>query len=223
MGPELPSVKAYTAELESLAASELNARVIEEARKGTLELEEAGERADQIAFFNEPVAAADYSVWCTLDAWTIDEAAALLLQKEPEVVSWKTLQSLKNSPFAARHERLRNQMLRAKKDGKFKDQDRPEAFIKWAVQAGLDVPAELIAQSAAPATTDAMSTKARDLMLKLILCMAMKKYGYDPEDRKSTATKMIADDLSEYGLKLDDDTVRKYLKEARALFRSKPK
>ncbi len=218
LGPELPSVKAYTAELKSLAAPELDARVIEEVRKEAIEIAEAGQRADQMAFFNNPGAAANFRVWCGLNSWTVDEATALLLQKAPEVVSWPLVHQIKNSPFATQYERLRQQMLRAQADGKFKDRDRPEAFIKWALEAGLDVPAELDAQSAAMSTTDAMSTKARASMLKLILGMAMKKYGYNPESNKSPATKAITDDLSDYELKLDEDTVRKYLKEAQGFF-----
>jgi hypothetical protein len=225
LGPELPSVKAYTAEVESLPAAELDALVIEETRKETLEQEEAGQRADQIAFFSEPAAVANFRVWSRLDTWTIDEANALLLAKAPEAVSWRLLGQLKTSPFAMRFGRLRDQMLRAKADGKFKDRDHPTVFIEWAIQVGVDVPTELVAvaKSDAMSPPDAMSSKARASMLKLILGMAIKKYGYDPKQKKNTATKAITDDLAENGIILDEDTVRKYLSEAGDLSRSKPK
>jgi hypothetical protein len=221
LGPELPSVKAYTAQLESLSAPELDARVIEEARKEAIEIEEAGQRADQIAFFNEPGAVANFQVWCKLASWSIDEATALFLKKSPEVVSWRSLQHFESSPFVMRYTRLRTQMFRANQDGKFKDRDRPELFIKWGIEVGIDVPEELAITPPIPA--EVIPTKVRDSMLRLILGMAMKKYKFDPNKKMNSATKEIADDLAEYGLGLDEDTVRKYLKEARDLSSQNPK
>lgn len=222
LGPELPLLRAYTVELESLLAAELDARLNEEVRKEAIEIEEAGQRADQIAFFSEPAALANFQVWRTLNAWTIDEATALFLQKSPEVVSWPLLRNIKNSPFAMRYKRLLTQMLRAKEDGKFKDRDHPDTFIKWGNEVGIDVPAELVAITP-PVSAEALPTKVRDSMLRMILGMAMKKYEYDPSSKKNTATKKIADDLAEYGLDLNEDTVRKYLNEARDLSSQKPK
>lgn len=60
--------------------------------------------------------------------------------------------------------------------------------------------------------------RERESLLKLILGMAIKGYGYDPKATKSTGVSEIASDLQLIGLKLNDDTVRKYLNEAKALF-----
>jgi len=158
--------------------------------------------------------------------WSVDEATALLLHKAPEVVSWPLLHGIKNSPFATQYGRLRQQMLRAKADGKFKDRDDPKAFIEWAIEVGFDAPAELVAvaQPASRSTSvEELSPKVRASMLKLILGMAMKNYRYDPTQKKNTATKAITDDLAEKGIILDEDTVRKYLGEAGQLRTSKPK
>ncbi|MEO6561662.1 MAG: hypothetical protein ABIN99_01260 [Nitrosospira sp.] len=55
----------------------------------------------------------------------------------------------------------------------------------------------------------------RDSLLKLVIGMAIKGYGYDPSStKKSTTVSEIERDLAELGIELTDDTIRKYLKEA---------
>lgn len=60
--------------------------------------------------------------------------------------------------------------------------------------------------------------RERESLLKLILGMAIDGYGYDPKATKSTQIKAIADHLLTRGLRIDEDTVRKYLNEAKAFF-----
>jgi hypothetical protein len=60
--------------------------------------------------------------------------------------------------------------------------------------------------------------RERDSLLKLILGMAIKGYSYDPKATKSAQISEIASDLQIAGLSLDEDTVRKYLNKAKALF-----
>lgn len=60
--------------------------------------------------------------------------------------------------------------------------------------------------------------RERESLLKLILGMAIHGYGYDPKATKSTQISAIASDLQILGLALDEDTVRKYLNEAKGLF-----
>jgi hypothetical protein len=55
----------------------------------------------------------------------------------------------------------------------------------------------------------------RQNMLKAIHVMAVKGYGYKPDDKRSTAVTDIVTDLSLEGLPVSDDTIRRYLKEAR--------
>lgn len=62
-----------------------------------------------------------------------------------------------------------------------------------------------------------MHAKERESLLKLIIGMAIKGYGHDPKAARSTTAKEIANDLALAGISLDEDTVRKYLAEAREL------
>ena len=59
-----------------------------------------------------------------------------------------------------------------------------------------------------------LSTRERESLLKLVIGMAVDGYGYDPAAARSPIPKEIADQLAARGLPLDQDTVRKYLKEA---------
>ena len=59
-----------------------------------------------------------------------------------------------------------------------------------------------------------LNPKERESLLKLVIGMAIKGYSYDPNMSRSPTAKKIADDLSEIGLSIDEDTVRKWLKEA---------
>jgi hypothetical protein len=60
-------------------------------------------------------------------------------------------------------------------------------------------------------------TRERDSLLKLLIGMAVGGYRYDPKSNRSSTAKEIASDLALVGLQIDEDTVRKYLVEAREL------
>lgn len=67
------------------------------------------------------------------------------------------------------------------------------------------------------ATKPDVSTRERETLLKLVISMAIKGYSYGPEGKKNTATTEIASDSAAIGVPVSDDTVRKYLNEAKAL------
>jgi hypothetical protein len=70
---------------------------------------------------------------------------------------------------------------------------------------------------AASSTSKQLGGKERDSLLKLVIGMAIRGYGYDPKAGRSPTAKDIAGDLALVGLPLDEDTVRKYLFEAKEL------
>jgi septal ring factor EnvC (AmiA/AmiB activator) len=59
-----------------------------------------------------------------------------------------------------------------------------------------------------------LSTRQRETALKLIIGMAVTRYGYDPSVKRSDKISEIVNDLDSAGVSLDDDTVRKWLREA---------
>lgn len=58
-----------------------------------------------------------------------------------------------------------------------------------------------------------LGTRERESLLKLALGMAIKGYSFNPWAGRNAATAEIADDLAALGIPLDQDTVRKWLKE----------
>lgn len=69
--------------------------------------------------------------------------------------------------------------------------------------------------AAASGSAKAQSPVERQNMLKAIYALAVKGYGYDPTGRRSTIVSEIVSDMTLEGLPLSEDTVRRYLKEAR--------
>ena len=47
--------------------------------------------------------------------------------------------------------------------------------------------------------------------------MAIGGYGHDPKAKRSDTASLVETDLQKIGLSLSDDTIRKYLAEARQL------
>lgn len=63
-------------------------------------------------------------------------------------------------------------------------------------------------------TEESFSALERTSLLKMVIAMAIRGYGYVPTDKKSTIPKMIEDEVLALDMEITDDTVRKYLKEA---------
>lgn len=112
------------------------------------EQEEAKRRADReerARFFQKPEAAADFDFWSKAAYWTIDEAVALSLGKQPQAVNWETVKPhLNASPFAVEFERRRMLASRAKDTNQLADGNLPGFFLAWAARNRIDIPPELI-------------------------------------------------------------------------------
>ena len=71
--------------------------------------------------------------------------------------------------------------------------------------------------NAAPTAERGLLGKERESVLRLIIGMAVKGYGYDPTTTRSKMVAEITSDLTMAGVELTDDTVRKWLREAAEL------
>lgn len=63
-------------------------------------------------------------------------------------------------------------------------------------------------------TVKPLHVKERETLQKMIIGMAIKGYGHNPEASKNASIQEITDDLASLGISLDADTVRKWIKEA---------
>lgn len=95
-----------------------------------------------------------------------------------------------------------------------------QRLVDWKVEAE-SLRAELATLKSEISGRDAASkeipTRERDSLLKLVIGMAIGGYGYDPKVGRSSTARDIASDLALRGIPLDEDTVRKYLAEAKEL------
>jgi hypothetical protein len=286
----MEKVEIYERALRALSDDSLTAMVEDERQQDAALLREQEEKLDRHRFFNEPKAAASFVRWAKRPCWTLDEATALILGKNPEIVDWAHIEPLIGvSSFAARFADIRRHLTHARANGQLLDPVSPDFFLTWARDRGVVLPQALEGciddrrsrtfpvpeaagveadgnaggdaktvlaaqlERAAPSdrTGEAISDKiicftreqsrlrvmaermkavdertaeiendltgdASDALVKMVIAMAVGRYGFDPDvDRDSTVTDIVRD-LEKVGLSLSPDTVRKWLCEATA-------
>jgi hypothetical protein len=145
-------VSEYKSELEATPPAELQALVQQEKAKVAQENKRRLIENEKSLFFNQSSADADVDHWSKAAYWTLEEAVALSLGKDPEIVSWGSLVAIgemsdlfKASPFIKRYRRTRDLAFRASQVGELDAPTRPAAFLAWAVSIGLGVSPELTA------------------------------------------------------------------------------
>jgi hypothetical protein len=143
----LKEIEAYHAELKSKSIDELMALYQQERAKEADELRAKTSLEEQQRFFNRPSAKADFVHWSKAAHWTLDEAIALALGKDPKAVTWERVKEfLRISPFVQRYEQVRDLALRAKAWNQLYDPVLPGIFLAWAKRSDIEVPPELLEQ-----------------------------------------------------------------------------
>lgn len=132
-GYPIEDINQYREELEALPVNELLALVertrVEQAEKNRIDREEEEKNRPH----NLPTSGADFAHWARCSYWTLEEAVALSLAKEPRLASWDQLKHLiGESPFASIFAKRRDLILRAKVMGQLWDQTIPRIFVDWA-------------------------------------------------------------------------------------------
>ena len=85
--PELVKVRQRRAELLTLSSDELQ-RLHAELKAEEQRQDAARAAAEEASrFYNQPQAEANFAFWLKVDFWTFDDAIALLLGKNPRVVT----------------------------------------------------------------------------------------------------------------------------------------
>lgn len=93
----------------------------------------------------------------------------------------------------------------------------PDTYLAWPKEHQISVCDELRQRRPTNQTSDSVSTKERDSLLKLVIGMAIGGYRYDPQQTRNAATREIQDDVQTLGLSIDAGTVLKYLKQGAEL------
>lgn len=134
----------YRAQLSSLTPAELDDLYRQYMHAAAEQQRIKAERDEASLFFNLPTAAADFAYWGKAAIWSLDEAVALILGRNPEAVSLAAVSPYKlMSPFAQTFCRLHNLALRAKAVQQLWDPVFPSVFLSWAADNEIAVPTEL--------------------------------------------------------------------------------
>jgi hypothetical protein len=64
-------------------------------------------------------------------------------------------------------------------------------------------------------TNQSAASRERQTLLKLVLGMAIKGYAHNPDAARTSTAAEISGDLEQLGISVSDDTIRKYLTEAK--------
>lgn len=270
-GPEtIAAADTYRKELESLSLDEMNARVAEQKARDRDAERLKVEQAEAARWYNRPGAMADFQHWAKMSTWTVDEAVALSLGRDPRQVTWKNVApNISISSFAAMYSDRYSIASRALMAGQLWGRTSSGIFLAWAARMGISVPPELteavralgvqiadwkslyeeakaLADTLGQHRRDALQrqaelqtevavltarveelkapqapseaplgTRERETMLKIIIGMAIDGYGYQPNAARSPIPGQLSGLLLTHGIEVSDDTIRKYLNEAK--------
>jgi hypothetical protein len=106
-------------------------------------------------YFNRPDTIADYIYWSQCAYWTLDEAVALSLGRDPKLISTNNVipHSSGGSPFAQEYLRRTDLVRRAQEARQLLLRTPPNLFLTWAKLRELEYPKELEEEVAARGNT----------------------------------------------------------------------
>ena len=140
----IEKVDIYERALRALSDESLMAMVEDERQQDAALLREQEEKLDRHRFFNEQKASADFVRWAKRPCWSLDEATALILGKNLEIVDWAHIEPLIGvSSFAARFADIRRHLTHARANGQLSDPVSPAVFLAWARERGVVLPQAL--------------------------------------------------------------------------------
>jgi hypothetical protein len=156
--------------------------------------------------------------WCTYDAWTVDELAALSLGLDPRTVNPNYPEHCVPPELARPHmERLRR-LRRAVSSGKLAKLIPPVDALKWADQQEIDVKPEFRAAiRRRSAKSEADANKRLRSELKLNKALLMEYYNFDENKDKVPLDNTLAQLCRKHGIILDPKTVRRIINDIKGI------
>ncbi|MEI7294029.1 hypothetical protein WCQ02_17955 [Paraburkholderia tropica] len=180
----------------------------------------------------------DYSYWARLDKWTPKEAALLLDGKNPDEHKGAALRAVETPTGYENAVKLLKILERVDWTKRYGQRDwevkgNPLYIVAAMRTLGVEIPGDLLREiklrrereqessegAAARERSSSAATKERHTMLKLILGLAYGGFGMDPESPRNMYAKRMREGLERTGIPLDDETIKKYIDEAKQLRR----
>lgn len=90
----------------------------------------------------------NYEYWCKKDCWSIDEGVALLLGKNPKIVTYNDVRfklpsSDADFKFTRQYDEIRELALRSLMAKRLNEFNTPQYFIEWAREKDISIPNDL--------------------------------------------------------------------------------
>lgn len=186
--------------------------------------------------FSEDNTINNFSSWLDKETWTEKEAAFLLCGYHPNVLWFQFSSKLFEPEQLEKRYSECSKMLcsirEAKLEGNlfYDDEIIVEELIILAFQKRLPIRPELIQAASkkfpklldlrkegSKKSNNKFSEKEKNSLLKMIIGMAVSKYGHDSKKQRNKSTTEIFHDMEKLGIFLDQDTITKWLKEAAAI------
>jgi hypothetical protein len=185
-------------------------------------------------YYQPDCAEADLVYWAKMPTWNSDVAAAILLGLNPEAFhGMGSLSYRLPSGASDKYFSLRKFTQSAALNKQLKGRGTPANWLELALRFDIPVPSLLIqeipkwaekhitapeppappAPPTSPAPASDVAPRERESMLKIIIGIAVEKYRYDPKAPRSAAVKAMEADLERAGVRVIDDTIRRYLRE----------
>lgn len=180
--PQVEKVEAMRRQLLALPADEVARRAADVRRKRAAAAaashakrskadQDRAEAKERARFFNQPAAMADFGFWAKAECWTMDDALALLLGRDPRVVTPEAMQKElapgfvamnfdSPPPRSAFHEEWDSlRLLIERSEFRTASHMRPADVVAWAQRTGAaNVPPGLLAALPAAGPTPTVTT-----------------------------------------------------------------
>jgi hypothetical protein len=184
--------------------------------------------------FCEEASQTTLKFWANLSSWTLTEAASLTINRDPKQLIEPAVGKgfLEGDSNVDRYHYVQEHIKRAVQAGELTDPVQPAIYVAWAKTRDLDFPEALTKLVPAAVKADNQNTphkepkkpadknhtalmRERNMLLKLFFCAAVDGYGYDPKAERSPTAKEMESAFECLGIRVSDDTIRKYLNEAK--------
>ncbi|HEY8033908.1 MAG TPA: hypothetical protein VIF02_16435 [Methylocella sp.] len=217
-------VAAFRRQLEGMARNEFEALFKEENDKWFQELRSLDDIIYESLDFMHPMHAADPAKWGSEASWTIEEAGALMIGRDPDSFPWDRVYHLRHSARLFRRVcDFRRSALRTAEQKQWKQHVPPAKLIDWAAARGFEFPPELVAVVHAHEAQssfeddlngDKLSLREIGSLYILVIAMAITCYRYDPFKPGSHGATEMQTDVEDLKMKLKAPTITKLLHRA---------
>ena len=187
----------------------------------------------------------DLNHWCKADYWTLQEFAAILVGRKPDILTqFQAGKEKGKCSVADDYLRFFELLKRSQEVGKLRAKSSPSKLLAWASEKKIKLSFSLMtaattnnafdeerAHSLTPDGKDTVScadeyltsqqkgglTKQKENLQKIVIVMAKDAYGFDPDAASSPIPTELQGLMGEHGVAMDVGTIRNHLRDAKQL------